>query len=123
MGLVRRVLRGDKVAGERLVTDNYRRVYGSLRSLTNSPEAAEDLTQQTFVQAWKALASFRGEARLSTWLCRIAYHEYARWRRGRRTCDALDSALNVPDAKAAMGLRTVLFAHALDQLTDDQREA
>ena len=38
----------------------------------NHHEDAADLTQDTFVRAWRALASFRGQARFSTWLYRIA---------------------------------------------------
>jgi RNA polymerase sigma-70 factor (ECF subfamily) len=119
---VNRILQGDKAAGERLVTENYRRVYGLLRSLTGHREAAEDLTQQTFTKAWQGLASFRGESRLSTWLCRIAYHEYAHWRRDRREIQSLSAAENLPDTKSAIGLRTVLFSRALEQLSDELRE-
>jgi len=117
-----RILSGDRAAGERLVTENYARVYGLLRSLTNHREVAEDLTQQAFARAWQALASYRGEARLSTWLCRIAYHEFTHWRRDRREFAALDTIANLPDSKAIVGLQTVLFSRALDRLTDDLRE-
>src|SRR5690242_4149942 len=78
-GWARRILNGDKVAGERLVTENYPRIYRMLRCLTGCVEAAEDLTQQTFVRAWTALETYRGEAKLATWLHRIAYHEYTHW--------------------------------------------
>jgi RNA polymerase sigma-70 factor (ECF subfamily) len=119
---VNRILQGDKAAGERLVTENYRRVYGLLRSLTGHREAAEDLTQQTFAKAWQGLPLFRGDSRLSTWICRIAYHEYAHWRRDRREFQSLTAAENLPDPKSAIGLRTVLFARALEQLTEELRE-
>lgn len=36
---------------------------------------ADDLTQTTFIKAWKGLHAFRGEAKISTWLFRIAYRE------------------------------------------------
>src|SRR5438128_838675 len=119
---VDRILGGDKAAGERLVTENYQRIYGMLRSLTDHREVAEDLTQQTFTSAWQALPGFRGEARLSTWLFRIAYHEYTHWRRDRREYASLEDARDVPDLKAVIGLRTVLFARALDQLPEEMRE-
>lgn len=119
---VNRILTGDRHAGERLVTENYRRIYGLLRSLTNHNEVAEDLTQQTFTRAWQALGSFRSEASLSTWLCRIAYHEYTHWRRDRRTFVALESISDLPDTKAVVGLQTVLFSRALEGLTADLRE-
>lgn len=119
---VNRIMKGDKRAGERLVTENYQRVYGMLRSLTSHKEVAEDLTQQTFAKAWQALPNFRGEARLSTWLCRIAYHEYTHWRRDRREFASLTEAENVPDLKSVVGLRTVMYARALDLISEDLRE-
>ena len=119
---VNRILQGDRAAGERLVADNYRRVYGLLRSLTDHREAAEDLTQQTFTKAWQGLSSFRGEARLSTWLCKIAYHEYAHWRRDRRETVTLSHAANIPDLRGLTGLPTVMVTRALEILSDDLRE-
>lgn len=119
---VNRILTGDRAAGERLVTENYQRVHALLKSLSGHREVAEDLTQQTFAKAWQALPTFRAEARLSTWLCRIAYHEYTHWRRDRREFAALESVANVADAKAVVGLETVLFSRALEQLSDDLRE-
>ena len=65
--LVKQILDGDKEAGEKLVTEHYPRIYRLLRHLTASIDNAEDLTQQTFVKAWQALATFRGEASLATW--------------------------------------------------------
>ena len=119
---VNRILKGDKAAGERLVTENYRRVYSMLRSLSGSPESAEDLTQQAFVRAWQALSGFRGEARLSTWIYRIAYHEYTHWLRDRRECVSLEEAEWLPDPRAVAGLRTVMFARAIQQITPELRE-
>ncbi len=117
-----RILEGDRAAGERLVTQNYDRVYSLLRSLTGHREAAEDLTQQAFTRAWQALESYRGEAKLSTWLCRIAYHEYTHWRRDRREFAALEEAARIPDTRAALSLHTVVVSRALAQLSDDLRE-
>ena len=84
-------------AGEKLVTEHYPRIYRLLRHLTASIDNAEDLTQQTFVKAWQALATFRGEASLATWLHCIAYHEYTHWLRARREQSPLDDAVGVAD--------------------------
>ena len=119
---VNRIISGDKLAGERLVTENYARIYKLLRSLTGHTEVAEDLTQQTFAKAWQALATFRSESRLSTWLCRIAYHEYTHWRRDRREFAMLEIAADLPDTRAVVGLQTVMFHRALEHLSDDLRE-
>lgn len=119
---VRRILKGDRAAGERLVTEEYPRIYRLLRHLTGTVEVAEDLTQQTFLKAWQALASFRGEASLSTWLHRIAYHEYTHWLRARRDHAPLEEAGEVPDPRAAGGLEAVLLRGALAQLSSEHRE-
>src|SRR5438270_12259190 len=60
-------------------------VRGLLRQLTRTDVAlADDLAQQAFLRAYKNIRNFRGEARFSTWLYRIAYNcfrEYARRRK------------------------------------------
>lgn len=119
--LVQRILAGDKAAGERLVCDNYRRVFTMLRALTEDGAAAEDLTQQTFVAVWTALPGFRGDSRLATWISRIAYHQYTHWLRDRRAHQSLDSIELLADPRSAAGLENVLFACALRQLSDDLR--
>jgi RNA polymerase sigma-70 factor (ECF subfamily) len=68
---------GDLGAFERLVRLHQSRVRLQLRRLTQGDHAlADDLAQDTFVQAWQHLGDFRGEARLSTWLHRIALNRW-----------------------------------------------
>ena len=63
---------GSHAAFDLLVTRHRRGVYHLCYRFVNHHEDAADLTQDTFVRAWKALGSFRGQARFSTWLHRIA---------------------------------------------------
>jgi RNA polymerase sigma-70 factor, ECF subfamily len=121
--MVRRILSGDRAAGERLVTEQYPRIDRLLRHLTGAVEVAEDLTQQTFLKAWQALASFRGEASLGTWLHRIAYHEYTHWLRGRRDHAPLEEAGDLPDQQAEGSLEAMLLRGALARLSPEHREA
>ena len=68
-----RARRGDRRAFARLVQTHQSRVRLQLRRLTHGDAGlADDLAQETFVQAWLHLADFRGDARLATWLHRIA---------------------------------------------------
>src|SRR5213080_4022167 len=60
--LLEQIRGGDPEAGHRFIRDYYPGVYRYLLYLTGSPEAAEDLTQETFLQAWRSLASFEGRA-------------------------------------------------------------
>jgi RNA polymerase sigma-70 factor (ECF subfamily) len=73
--LVARIrLSGDGRAFEQLVRRNQGMVRAQLRRLLHGDAAtADDLAQETFVLAWRKLDQFRGDARFSTWLYRIAY--------------------------------------------------
>ena len=119
---VKKILRGDREAGENLVTENYQRLYRFLRHLTGNSSIAEDLTQSTFVKAWEAMPAFRGECRLSTWLHKIAYFEYTHWLRGRRESFPLIAADHLLDLNADTGFKVVLFTQTLDQLSPELRE-
>ena len=76
--LVARVLLDDDHhAFAELVRNHQSSVRGLLRQLTRTDVAlADDLSQETFLRAYKNLRSFRGEARFSTWLYRIAYNTF-----------------------------------------------
>lgn len=50
-------------------------LYWQIRRMVIDHEDANDVLQNTLVKAWTSIGSFRGEAKLSTWLFRIAYHE------------------------------------------------
>jgi RNA polymerase sigma-70 factor, ECF subfamily len=74
--LLTRIRAGDVGAGHQFVREYYAGVYRYLLYLTGSPDAAEDLTQETFLQAWRGLRTFDGRATLRTWLHRIAHREF-----------------------------------------------
>ncbi len=122
-GWAKRILSGDRAAGERLVTQAYPRIYRMLRNLSGHSEIAEDLTQQTFARAWQSLPGYRGEASLMTWLHSIAYHEFTHWLRARRDLQPLEDAAEIPaPAVAEQGLITVMLRRALMQLSEEHRE-
>jgi RNA polymerase sigma-70 factor, ECF subfamily len=70
--LVAESLAGDTGAFDVLVERHRRAVYQVCYRFVNNHEDASDLTQETFVRAWKGLRTFKGDAALSTWLYRIA---------------------------------------------------
>jgi RNA polymerase sigma-70 factor, ECF subfamily len=70
--LVTRACRGDVRAFEDLYRGHVGRVYGLCLRMTGQRETAEDLTQDTFVNAWRSLPGYEGRSSLSTWLHRIA---------------------------------------------------
>lgn len=57
---------------QRIVEENYQRVYSVIFRMIEDREEAEDLTQDTFVNAYRAFDSFRHESQVYTWLYRIA---------------------------------------------------
>ena len=80
--LLRRAQAGDSAAFGLLVRQHQSAVRAQLRRLLRGDLArADDLAQEVFVQAWLKLPQFRGEARLSTWLYRMAWHQYLMARR------------------------------------------
>lgn len=93
---------GDRRAAERLVAATYREVYGALHRLAaGDPDLAADLTQETYRKAWAALPGFRGRARFSTWLYRIAYTTFlSHARRPRRLIPLEDELAQAADDPA-----------------------
>lgn len=64
-----------RAAFEEVVRSYRERLYWQIRRMVLSHEDANDLLQNTFIKAWTNLSYFRGEAKLSTWLYRIALNE------------------------------------------------
>lgn len=83
-----RLKSGDVIAFNRLVEERHGDICALLFRLTEDPEEARDLTQETFLQAFRNIAGFRGEADLRTWLYRIAVNQarnrWRWWKRRRR---------------------------------------
>jgi RNA polymerase sigma-70 factor (ECF subfamily) len=72
--------KGDPAAFESLIRAHQRMVHSLTFRMTGSLNDAEDLAQETFLRAYQQLDSFRGEAKFSTWLCKIAVNLSLNWR-------------------------------------------
>ncbi len=72
---------GDPAAFRALYDAHAARVHALCLRLERDPATAEELTQDVFIRAWRALPGFRGEARVSTWLHRIAVNVVLEHRR------------------------------------------
>lgn len=64
---------GDREAFRTIVESNKQRMFTVARSVLEDPALAEDVVQEAFIKAYRALPDFKGQARLSTWLHRITY--------------------------------------------------
>jgi RNA polymerase sigma-70 factor (ECF subfamily) len=94
--LVRALLRGHRRAFDSFFNDYFPRLYRFvLPRIEGDPAAAEDLCQHVLARAVRALASYRGEAALFTWICQIARNELSRYWERRKHEDA--AVLHIED--------------------------
>ena len=70
--LVERTVAGDQKAYELLVLKYQRRIERLIGRMVRDTDLVEDIAQETFIRAYRALSQFRGEAQFYTWLYRIA---------------------------------------------------
>ena len=87
--LVQRAKEGELDAFEALTTRHEQRVYSLALRMLRQEQDAEDVTQQTFLSVLENLDGFRGEARFSTWLLRIATHAALKIIRKRNGLDVI----------------------------------
>ena len=117
---IERLRAGEATAFNRLVEERSGDVYALLYRLTEDPEEARDLTQETFLRAFQSISRFRGEADLRTWLYRIALNQarnrWRWWRRRRR--EATVSLDNQDGDGLSIGSRLRDVTHA-----DPEQEA
>jgi RNA polymerase sigma-70 factor, ECF subfamily len=82
--LLARLRAGDEAAFAQLVRENTGRLLVAARRILRSDEEARDAVQDAFLQAFRGLGGFQGDARLSTWLQRIAMNACLMRLRSRR---------------------------------------
>ncbi len=84
---------------EKIYIDHYKRVYAFLFKLCRDPVAAEDLTQETFYQAYKSLSRYNGQCEMFTWLAAIAKNMFFKYLR-RAKAESMVIDLYVSDLAA-----------------------
>jgi RNA polymerase sigma-70 factor (ECF subfamily) len=78
---IRKSQQGDHAAFEALITCYQRMIHSLTFRMTGSLADAEDLAQETFIQAFRQLSGFRAESRFSSWLYRIAVNLCLNWKK------------------------------------------
>lgn len=133
--LIRAAAQGDRTAFEILVAHHYHTVIQfTRRSLGNADgHTAEDLAQEVFLALWKSARSFRGEAKVMTWLIRTATNASLNHKRAARLRSAMwlgadgsaeDAAqTNPPETVALVGERADRVRKAVASLPVNQRAA
>ncbi|HZL71811.1 MAG TPA: sigma-70 family RNA polymerase sigma factor [Planctomycetota bacterium] len=96
--LVDRARRGDGDAFGLLVVRHQDRIYTAVLRFCGDAEDARDIVQRAFLNAWRRLESFKGDAAFSTWMYRIAFNESVSFRRegGRRRLAPLTESAPEP---------------------------
>lgn len=118
---IERLKRGDARAFEILVNERSGEIYGLLYRLTENPEEARELTQETFLRAFQSIAYFRGESDLRTWIYRIAINQARnRWRWWRRRRRDVTVSLDSTDDNGSRPLAATLRA---DESRNPERDA
>ncbi len=87
--LVERVQQGDRRAFDLLVAKYQHKILGLIVRFVRDPHEAQDIAQEAFIKAYRALPNFRGDSAFYTWLYRIAINTAKNWlvSRGRRPPD------------------------------------
>ena len=103
--LAERAASGDDAAFESIMRRHNRLLFRTARSILKSDAEAEDALQEAYLLAWRGLATFRSESKLSTWLVRIVINEaLGRLRRRSAQVIPLDTAMEStdPDTQTSM---------------------
>ena len=130
--LVAHVLHGEPGALERMMRANNRRLFRTARGILRDDADAEDAVQDAYVSAYRALADFKGESSLSTWLTRIVVNKSlerlrCRSRPGGRPQEAAahdERRAPLAEKPAAMAMRRELrrvIEGSIDRLPDGCR--
>jgi len=97
--LAERAAGGDDRAFEAIMRRHNRLLFRTARSILRSDAESEDALQEAWLRAWRALASFRADSKLSTWLVRIVINEaLGRLRRRSATVIPLEATMDDSDA-------------------------
>jgi RNA polymerase sigma-70 factor (ECF subfamily) len=122
--LVRRTRAGDTRAFEAIMRRHNRVLYRTARAILRDDAEAEDAVQEAYLRAYRGLEAFRGEAKLSTWLVRIAANEALMRRRRRPAAEVVPMDATVElEAGGEQGdhMLRQLLERKIDALPDDYR--
>lgn len=120
--LIARVLAGDRIAARALYDAHAARVHRVCYRLTGDPDLAEESTQEAFIQAFRHLDRFRGQAALSSWLHRIAVRAALTNLRRTRRWRELEAPLTQADSEPARQVADPDLRSRLKRAIDDLPE-
>jgi len=119
---IRSAQRGDAAAFESLYQAHSRRVYALCLRMARNPAEAEDLTQEAFLQMYRKIQTFRGDASFSTWLHRVTVNiVLMKLRRKKRTEVPLEEGAerdeDSPSPRSEFGETDLRLTGSLDRIS------
>jgi RNA polymerase sigma-70 factor (ECF subfamily) len=138
--LVARVQQGDKRAYDLLVLKYQRKIMRLLSRMVREPSEVEDVAQEAFIKAYRALPQFRGDSAFYTWLYRIAINTARNWQASSQrrpmsssivsneddeTFDQIDNLTDISTPESVLASRQVVNTvnAAIDALPEELRTA
>jgi len=112
--LVQRAVAGDQRAFELLVIKYQRRLQRLIGRLVRDTDLVEDIAQETFIRAYRALPQFRGESQFYTWLYRIAVNTAKKFLQERKRSPTMSDRAFLPNEDNDETFRVVV------EPTDDE---
>jgi len=121
--------RSDNQKGFKLIVEKFQeRIYWQIRRITKNHQDTEDILQNVFIKAWKALPEFREESALYTWLYRIAFnetHTYLTKESKKKTVDSdpalFENAVEINGKNYSPEEIEILFKKAIETLPEKQK--
>lgn len=115
---------GNQDAFALLVQRHQHRVFNLVYRMLQQYDEANEVTQETFLAAWQGLPAFRGDARFSTWLYRIAYNcclkQLEQRKRDRTLQTAIQAEQSLEDADRETRVDTEMASHERQTLVREQ---
>lgn len=109
--IIKKAQEGNRYCLNTLLEDNYRMLYGFMLKLTGDEELAKDLTQDAMVKAVVNIGQFKGNAKFSTWMTRIAINCFKNHTRKKRISwlPLRDDIISTQSVEATVEVRDQLY--------------
>lgn len=137
--IIARLKSGDENAFREFVGEYQHRILNGAFKFVRNTEAAEDITQEVFMETFESIRSFRGDSKLSTWLYRIMVAKSLNWIRNTRRKKRFglfllyneegveqpmfSSTKNLPEEEIVRQEMAEVLTKALDRIPESQRTA
>ena len=123
---VKKLIKGDERAFERLVRENQNKIYAVCMNMLKNPHDAQDAAQDTFLKAYRNIRSFKSESKVETWLTRIAVNTCLDILRSRRETVDIDEQYDLageetPETELEKNNRKRAVRKALQAMEPDMR--